>query len=110
VKIIHLKKIGRNARWNEVWTKEVGVYTRLEVNRHDVHLVEGPRTRRAFAHPVADTVIDALLAEEMTAGLQSRTLEVVATYRTEGKGLEKLADARLNSADELDLREDPPPL
>lgn len=80
---------GRNAGLDEVWTSEGvrGVYTQLEVNRHNVHLVEGPRTGWTFAHPVANTVIDALLAEEVTAGLQSRTLEVVATYRTEGKGL-----------------------
>lgn len=64
---------------------------KLEVDGHDVHLIKRPGARGAFTHSVADAVVNALLAEQMAASLQRRTLEVVAANRTKSECLVSLA-------------------
>lgn len=41
----------------------------LMVHGHDVHLVKGTRAIGTLSHSVADSVLDALVAKEMPAGL-----------------------------------------
>lgn len=49
----------------------------LVVDLHDVQSVERLGAVGALAHAIADAVVDALVAEEMSARLQHRVLEVV---------------------------------
>jgi hypothetical protein len=50
------------------------------VNGYDVHLVKGAGAVWAFSHPVADAILDALPAEEVSAGFEGRVLEVFVAY------------------------------
>lgn len=55
---------------------------------HDIHLVKRARARRTFAHPIADTIVDALVTEKMAASFEGCVLEVVAANCAQRKGLE----------------------
>jgi hypothetical protein len=57
------------------------------VNLHNIHLVKRSRAAWALSHTVAYTIIHALVTEEMTAGFESRILEVGAAHRAQGHGL-----------------------
>jgi hypothetical protein len=46
---------------------------------HNIHLVECFGAIGTFPHAVADTIVDTVLAEEMTAGLQDGILEILPT-------------------------------
>jgi hypothetical protein len=48
---------------------------------HNVHLIKCTRTRRAFAHTIADAIINALIAKQVAARLQGCILEIVTTDR-----------------------------
>lgn len=52
------------------------------MNGHNVHLIKCSGTCGTFAHAVADTVIDTLVAEQVAACLQRRILEVVPANST----------------------------
>lgn len=54
---------------------------------HHIHLVEGSGATRAFAHAIADAVIDTLVAKQMATCFQCRVLEVVSAYRAQRKRL-----------------------
>lgn len=62
----------------------------LKVNLHNIHLIKRSRTARAFPHTVADTIIHALITEEMAAGFECGVLEIGAAYRAQGHGLVSL--------------------
>lgn len=54
----------------------------LVVDTHNIQPIKCPRTVGALSHAVADPVIHALVAEQVTASLQGRVLEVVAADST----------------------------
>lgn len=56
---------------------------------HDVQFVKRLGAARAFPHAVADAVVDALVAKEVTASLERGILKVISTYAAQGKGLMK---------------------
>lgn len=55
---------------------------------HHIHLVKRSRAGGTLAHPVADPIFDALVAEEVSARLQCRVFEVVAADGAQRKGLQ----------------------
>lgn len=64
------------------WPAGVVVNERLlVVNRQRVHPIKGFGTRRTLAHAVADSILHAPIAEEVTACLERRILEIVAANR-----------------------------
>lgn len=54
------------------------------VNSHDIHLIERFGAVRTFAHAVRDAVVDAVVAEDVPAGLQGRVFEVFPADGAEG--------------------------
>jgi hypothetical protein len=57
------------------------------MDRHNIQLVKGSRAVGTFPHPIAYAVVHALVAEEMSARLQSRILEVVSADRAQSESL-----------------------
>ena len=58
---------------------------------HHIQLVKGLGASWAFAHAVADAIVNALVAKQMTAGLKSGILEIVAANSAQSESLLSLA-------------------
>jgi hypothetical protein len=65
------------------------------MHRHHIHLVKRAGAGWAFAHTIADSIVDAFVAEQVTASLQSCVFEVVAADGTQSKCLYQVSFAAI---------------
>lgn len=61
------------------------------VSSHDVHLVERLCAVWTLPHAVGNAILNAVVAEQVAAGLQDGVFKVFPAYSTQGKGLRMLA-------------------
>lgn len=61
------------------------------MDRHDVGFVKGLRAVRTFPHAIGETIINTVVAESVTASLDSCILEVLTTDGAQGECLTVLA-------------------
>lgn len=56
---------------------------------HNIHLVKRLCAVRALSHAVGDSIFDAVVTEEVTAGLEDRVLEVLAADGAKCESLDR---------------------